>query len=142
MFACGALKIIYFQENPDLKGLEYLQKLTEYIAKKQPLKIAYQPNGSDVTEKEYHPYFLKQFNNRWFCFAYAPGNEDYLTNLALDRIVNIEPVNTEFNDSKKEDPLDYFHDVIGVSVTNKETIDIVLRVRAKRWKYGRGSPIF
>ncbi len=60
------------------------------------------------------PYLLKEFRNRWFVFGSRATNL-VLFNLALDRIVSIEPVDIPFRDNPNFDPEHFFDDVIGVS---------------------------
>ena len=49
-----------------------------------------------------HPYFLKQYNNRWFVFGKNDLN-GYILNLALDRMIHVSEnrkkliPNTEIN---------------------------------------------
>ena len=52
--------------------------------------------------------------NRWFVFGSRATNL-VLFNLALDRIVSIEPVDIPFRDNPNFDPEHFFDDVIGVS---------------------------
>ena len=53
-------------------------------------KILIGQSGDKEIDFIIHPYYLKQFNNRWFLFGL---NDQYKTisNLALDRIIDFEP---------------------------------------------------
>ena len=93
-------KIISFQHNEYLQGLEYLGELYQYIKNHKVLKIKYKGFKMDAAiDLILHPYYLKQYNNRWFLFGL---NDEYQTiqNLALDRILKIETTNTEWIPSK------------------------------------------
>lgn len=109
--------IIGFDNNAYLEGIEYLGKLYHYILYKQPLCITYQPFKSDKPTKFIlHPYYLKQYNNRWFLFGL---NDQYKTisNLALDRIKVIEEDKISYiPNSLYEDFNEYFEDIIGVTL--------------------------
>ena len=58
--------------------------------------------------------FLKEFRNRWFVFG-SKATDLVLYNLALDRIVSIEPIDLPFRENPIFDSEHFFDDVIGVS---------------------------
>jgi predicted DNA-binding transcriptional regulator YafY len=109
-------EIIGFEQNVDLKGLNYFGELFNAILHKKVLKLKYKSFKSDQTiEHTIHPYFLKQYNNRWFLFG---KNQEYqgITNLALDRIEGeILPVNQTYVENTGIDFNEYFEDIIGVT---------------------------
>ena len=113
--------IIHFDNVPDLKGLKLLNPLYNYIAHKQTLRIMYQ-SFSARQPQEYIlcPYLLKEFRNRWFLFGSKATNL-LLFNLALDRIVSVEPVDVPFRENPDFDSEHFFDDVIGVSKNIKST---------------------
>lgn len=111
----GLADIISFDSNAYLKGIELLGDLFNAIHYKKALKIKYKPFKGNVDyEYELHPYYLKQFNNRWFLFG-QNKNIDKLSNLALDRIVEIKEVKSKFIENKFVDFKEYFEDIIGVT---------------------------
>lgn len=62
--------IIHFDSIPNLKGLELLNPLYNYIANKQTLRIMYQSfNAKEANEYILYPYLLKEYRNRWFLFC-------------------------------------------------------------------------
>ena len=70
--------IMEFDNNQYLKGIEHLGPLHNAIFYKKVLTISYQPFESDIPfDVVIHPYFLKQYNNRWFLFGYNPDKEKY-----------------------------------------------------------------
>jgi len=109
-------EIIGFEQNVDLKGLNYFGELFNAILHKKVLKIKYKSfKRNEVIEQTIHPWFLKQYNNRWFLFG---KNQEYqgITNLALDRIEGeILPVNQTYVENSEIDFNDYFEDIIGVT---------------------------
>ena len=59
--------IIHFDNVKDLKGIELLNPLYNYISHKQTIKITYQSFSSNkLIEYILFPYLLKEFRNRWF----------------------------------------------------------------------------
>ena len=75
---------IGFEQNRDLQGLRYLSDLINCVIKRQPVIIDYHPFGRDVLKWTIHPYYLKQYNNRWFLLGFNPEYED-LSIVALDQ---------------------------------------------------------
>lgn len=107
--------IINFDSVPNLKGLKLLNPLYNYIANKQPLRIMYQSfNATDPTEYILYPYLLKEYRNRWFLFG-SVKKDLVLYNLALDRIVSVEPLDIPFKENQEFDSEHFFDDVVGVS---------------------------
>ena len=107
--------IINFDSVPNLKGLKLLNPLYNYIANKQPLRIMYQSfNATDPKEYILYPSLLKEYRNRWFLFG-SVKKDLVLYNLALDRIVSVEPLDIPFKENQEFDSEHFFDDVIGVS---------------------------
>lgn len=107
--------IIHFDSVPDLKGLRLLNPLYNYIAQRQTLRVMYQSfSARQPHEYILYPYLLKEFRNRWFVFG-SRASDMVLYNLALDRIVSVEPIDEPYRDNPEFDSEHFFDDVIGVS---------------------------
>lgn len=107
--------IVNFDSVPNLKGIRLLNPLYNHIAHQQTLRIMYQSfSASQPTEYIFCPYLLKEFRNRWFLFG-SKASDLSLYNLALDRIVSIEPSTVPFRSNPDFDSEHFFDDVIGVS---------------------------
>lgn len=71
----------------------------------------------EETKFHFHPFILKEFNNRWFLIGKKKESQP-ITNLALDRIISID---YEFTLPYLEEDFDadaYYKDVIGVTVNS------------------------
>ena len=114
-------QIISFEENEFLKGIEFLNSLYQYIIQKQGIEIYYKSFKSE-SESTFtiSPYYLKQYNNRWFLFGWNHQFEN-IQNLALDRILKIENSNEKYI-VNETDFNEYFEDVIGV--TNDKSAEV------------------
>jgi len=112
--------IIHLDKNEKLKGLEHLDVLYQAIIKKMVLKIKYQSfKAREASEIIFHPYILKEFNNRWFLVG-RPGVEATkpIVTFALDRIVSIDYDTSVSYKNNGFNGDDYYKDVIGVTVSN------------------------
>jgi predicted DNA-binding transcriptional regulator YafY len=110
--------IMEFENNEFLKGIDFLGDLYNAIHYKTVLKIIYQPfQDEKAIELILHPFFLKQYNNRWFLFGYNPEHKKTDWNLALDRIINIKVTQFKYINNQEIDWSEYFDDIIGVTKT-------------------------
>ena len=111
--------IISFDSNQYLKGIEHLGELFNAINGGKAIKMVYRPfkSGHDI-DLVLHPYYLKQYNNRWFLFGL---NDKYksISNMALDRIVSFETITLKFIKNKSINFNEYFEDIIGVTMPDK-----------------------
>jgi predicted DNA-binding transcriptional regulator YafY len=135
--------IIEFDNNQYLKGIEYLGMLHNSIYYKKVLNINYKPfENENPYMIEIHPYYLKQYNNRWFLFGYNPKNDKYDWNLALDRIISIKELESNYNNNCPIVWADYFEDIIGVTKPIDAKIENVkLHFFGKAGKYIESKPL-
>lgn len=139
----ASVAIIEFDSNQYLKGIEHLGTLHNAIFYKKILYISYQPYENDTPYiLTLHPYFLKQFNNRWFLFGYNPEKEKYDWNLAIDRILSIKEVKGKYQRNSSINWQDYFDDIIGVTKPEKAIIEnVTLHFIGKTGKYMESKPL-
>lgn len=134
--------IVGFDGNKQLKGMEYFTPLFECISRKEVIEIQYQSYTEDVA-KTYvvHPYYLKEYNQRWFLFALNNKYHD-ITTFPLDRIKGVVKKSELFIENDKIDFEHCFDDIIGVS-SNKNDVPIliVLRVCAEQLPYMLTKPL-
>ncbi|MBT1699633.1 WYL domain-containing protein [Fulvivirgaceae bacterium PWU4] len=135
--------IIDFDNNQYLKGIENLGTLHNAISYKKVLRVTYHPFESEnASELTIHPYYLKQYNNRWFLFGYNPEKDKYDWNLALDRIVSIEEERGKYKKNTEIEWDEYFEDIIGVTKPiDGEVENISLLFKGKTGKYIESKPL-
>jgi predicted DNA-binding transcriptional regulator YafY len=135
--------IVGFEHNPYLKGLNFFSDIFNAIVNKQTLKVKYQRFARDPSEMIFHPYFLKQYNNRWFLFGLCEHLKEKksLTTLALDRIEQISPQNIAYIENENIDFDEYFEDVIGVTIHPKDVEQIILEVDNSLFPYVETKPL-
>lgn len=135
--------VIGFEQNLDLKGLENITPLFEAIVNKQVLNIRYKSfkKNKPIT-CEVHPYYLKQYNNRWFLFGW---NTEFgaITNFALDRIEAVSHMLGEYKPKPAGLDFDeYFDDIVGVTIPQGKKVEhIVMRVAPDRYPYIKNKPL-
>ena len=119
-------KIVSFDHNEYLNGLEYLPKLYQFIVNRQPLNVEYQSFSYPASKiLTIHPYYLKQYNKRWFLFGLNDFN-NRIQNMPLDRIKNINTISIKYIHTNIDFD-EYFEDVVGVSI-HKEMNIIKIRL--------------
>jgi predicted DNA-binding transcriptional regulator YafY len=108
--------VVDFEKNENLKGLEHLETLYQAIINKKALEVNYQSfKAKSASQFTFHPYYLKEYRNRWFAMGVAKKEAPVLL-LALDRIIDVEESTTRYITPKGLPLGNYFNDVIGVTV--------------------------
>lgn len=131
-----------YNHSEDLKGFkEYFTKLYNAIVGKEVIRLEYLPFNGSLKAWTLSPYFLKEYNNRWFLFAYNHV-EKKLTNVALDRIERLETIDEKFIDSSAVEVFNdisydqYFDDIIGVSYPKGKRLEkVVLQFSEARYPH-------
>ena len=135
-------EIISFENNIDLKGLHFLTPLFNAIVNERVLLVKYKDfKSSEPYEITFHPYYLKQYNNRWFVFGLNSDNQVPNWNLALDRIESLSETDMKYKISET-DWEDYFFDIVGVTRPEGNLIEeIVLKFSPEAAPYVITKPI-
>lgn len=134
--------LVSFEQNEQLRGIEHLANIIDATVNHQSLEIAYLTFRGSEIKMIVHPYYVKQYNGRWFLYGL---NEELnrISNLALDRIQHYRKSEKPFKKNKDYDFSTYFDDVIGATIPNdgvkKETIG--LRFSENRFPYVISKPI-
>lgn len=120
--------IIGFDDNEQLVGMHYFSPIFNAINNHRTISICYKSYKDKVLEDVIHPYYLKQYNQRWFLLGL---NNTYkqISIFALDRIQYIQETDVKYipNDSISFEK--YFKDIIGVSFIHgvaPETIKLLV----------------
>ena len=131
---------VSFENNNAFAGNAHFATLLESIINRHPVVVRYKPyQQPEAEELKIHPYYLKQFNSRWFLFA-ASEEHDGIMNLALDRILGIRQWRHAYREAEM-DFQSYFDDMIGVSRNSDMAVEqIILRVSNQRYPYVETKP--
>lgn len=136
----SGISFMSFDNNNDVVGLEHVETILEAIIHKYPLKMWYKPFNKDEFICNVHPYHLRQYNRRWFLFAYSEDRKDIL-NFPLDRIARLEHLSKPYI-ATDIDFEEYFDDIIGVTNYENGPLEkVVLKVSNKSIDYIRTKPL-
>lgn len=135
--------VIGLDNNDFVAGIEHISTLFNAIINKTPLKIIYNTFHRGSFTWIIHPYYLKQYNNRWYLIGLNDSEYRNISHLGLDRIQSIEQVNTPFVENTFIENFDeYFEDIVGVSFPAERTVEhIVLKFSQYRFPYIIAKPI-
>ena len=137
--------IIVFDQNEQLKGLEFLSSVIDAAVNRKTLMIQYRTYGGKETSSIIHPYHIREYNNRWFLFGLEESSHgDYrIANRPLDRIVKISLSEVEFIPNTIEDFSMRFEDIVGVSTPDEpgNLEHVRLKFDENRYPYIVSKPI-
>jgi predicted DNA-binding transcriptional regulator YafY len=124
------------------KGIEYIEPIKKAIKDKTVLKMTYKAFYEEAElSRHIHPYLLKEYNKRWFVYAYTneyKGEGVY----SLDRIIKLEKTTKKYKAPNTNKIIDYFKDIIGVTnYAENKVEEIILKVKRERANYIRTKPI-
>ncbi|MBM6891365.1 WYL domain-containing protein [Bacteroides caecigallinarum] len=136
--------IISFDTDNNLRGLRRIDSYYNAIKNKQVLCIKFESFNKDINDKYkeiiIHPYFLKEYANRWYLIGYTETHKDK-TCLPIDRIQGCT-IKNDIVYREKDSKIDYlrlFDDRIGVG-TGKY-IELSVRVCQARYRYLQYKPL-
>ncbi len=134
--------VISMESNEYAEGLKFLSVIFNAIVNKQVLQFVYSPFSKPDCIWDIHPYFIKQYNNRWFLLG-LNDKDHRISNIALDRIKSVEDSNIPYiEDNLIIDIDEYFSDVVGVTIpNNKDVVRIKLQFSEKRYPYIISKPL-
>jgi predicted DNA-binding transcriptional regulator YafY len=137
-----APEIISFDHNEFLEGLGLLPTLYQSILNKAVLSIEYQAFHMETSVKYViHPYYLKQYNKRWFLLG-LNSDDNLLYTLPLDRIKRIDILKENYIENTSISFTEYFEDIIGVSrKPDDKPIKIKLMFNSKTAPYILTKPL-
>lgn len=132
---------IEFEKVDEAKGSEFLEPLIDALKNKKVLRIEYKSfNSKKPSANIIHPYLLKEYRNRWYLIGYNDRYSDIRT-YGLDRFVSTEIDNSIVFIDKGFDARKYYENVIGISVLNKEPMEVHLAFTEFQAQYVITQPL-
>lgn len=119
-------RIISFSNNPYLQNSNLLGVLFDNISNQVVVQLEYH-TFSDMETKGiiFHPYLLKQYNNRWYLIG-AADEDGKILNYALDRIDAVTALPEIKYKTCNEDLSERFEDIVGVTLYEDREIEHIL----------------
>lgn len=119
-------RIICFSNNPYLQNSNLLGILFDHISNEVVIRLDYHTfTDTTVRSIAFHPYLLKQYNDRWFLLGAADDDGKILT-FALDRIDNVEPLPEKKYAPCPDNLSDRFEDIVGVTLYEDRPIEHIV----------------
>ena len=118
--------IISFSNNPYLQNSNLLGTLFDNISNEVVICLSYH-TFSDTTIRsiDFHPYLLKQYNDRWFLLG-AADNDLKILSFALDRIDKVEPLPEKKYIECPDELFERFDDIVGVTLYEDRPVEHIL----------------
>ena len=123
-------------------GTRHIDDIMEAMRKNVEISVDYQKYDSEHAETFImQPYALKVFNLRWYLLGCIKGREG-LRNIALDRIIAIEILNTRFELPDDFNAKRYYSNYTGIYVDKNLPIEKVkIRAYGTQVDYLRSLPL-
>lgn len=120
--------------------MEHFTPLFNAIRKRITVEIQYQSFKMEEPQTLIvHPYYLKQYNNRWFLFC-STGEYTTISNYPLDRILNVKLANVPYRESNINFD-EYFEDILGVTKREGQKPEkILLKFPKSKYPYVATKP--
>jgi predicted DNA-binding transcriptional regulator YafY len=136
------IEFIEFESSPQAKGTEFINPLLNAIKGQKEINLEYQSFREEKSKTyKLHPYLLKEYKNRWYLVAWNPQKE-MINTFGLDRIKELQEIDTYFEFIKGFNSRDYFNDAFGITAPQKLNVKkVVLWFSPDQAKYILTQPI-
>ena len=119
-------QIISFANNPYLQNSNLLGTLFDNISNEVVIRLSYHTFSDETIRSiDFHPYLLKQYNERWFLLGAADSDQKIL-NFALDRIDKVEPLPEKKYIECPDDIFDRYNDIVGVTFYEERPVEHIV----------------
>ena len=119
-------QIISFSKNPFLKNSNLLGTLFDNISNEVVVQLSYHTfQDPSIRSIDFHPYLLKQYNDRWYLLGAADSDQKIL-HFALDRIDKVEPLPEKKYVECTENLVERFEDIVGVTLYEDYPVEHIL----------------
>lgn len=126
---------IHFKQAPDIKGTQNLEPIIHAIENRKVLRITYLPFYEDKPYfNEVHPYLLKEDGFRWYLVGWNEF-KSHVRTYALDRIRNLEEIDTHPYRAPEFSASDYFKYALGIIAPSGAPPLIKLAVQKTQAQY-------
>lgn len=135
------LDFIEFEKTPVAQGSEYIDIIIDAIQTQKAICITYQKFGQPVSPKQtIHPYFLKEYRNRWYVIAFNESHAQIRT-YGLDRIRNLTELSLVYIKNSFIDTKEYLGNCIGIHLMGQKIETVQLRFTEQEGNYIKTQPL-
>ncbi len=129
--------------NPLYKGLRWMSTLYNAIENNQKVWIDYDSfTGEWDFESIVRPYYLKEYNNRWFLIGKVEDVDESFWTIPLDRINSVKILDDVYLPEEKNAFLEKFNEIIGVTYIDENPLQAIkLFFREPAMKYVLTKPL-
>lgn len=134
--------VVELDYNPDLVGLDsFFSPILNAVLHKSALDITYNGGYEYTYQDTIHPYYIKEYNNRWFVYGWSEKFQR-INNMAIDRFITVAISVKIFQANTHVDFSEYFDDIVGVTrYADVQPQLIRLRFTPQRYNYVATKPI-
>lgn len=130
---------ILFEEIPS--GRQFLTTIIEAMHKNREISLSHQSYWyAEPSRYTLQPYYLKVFRQRWYVSGFCLERNAMRT-FSLDRINQLDVLNTTFEYPKDFDPAEYLTDNYGIITEDIPTENVRLKATGFQRQYLRALPL-
>ena len=135
--------IIYFETAPLYDGTKNVAPLIKYIQNKTVIKIKHGRFQEEATrEFVLHPYFLREYRNRWYLVAHGDGTtHQYPSIYGLERIKEIKPAQGVSFKPYEGDAESFFDNIMGITRMDAPVQTIKIAFDKEQARYQDSKPM-
>jgi len=139
-------KHIIFEQVPYYQGAELVGFFLEAIQENRVVQLEYESYVEPgLRTRRFHPYVLKERENRWYVIGRLPEFNNALVTYALDRVVhndNLLLLEEKFQRDAGLNLEEHFRYTYGMTVKNEPIQIVRLQFTALQAKYFKSKPFF
>lgn len=136
------LDFIEFEKSPLTAGGEYLERVMDHIDNREVVEMTYQAFNKDKPAIYIlHPYYLKEYMNRWYVLA-LDQEANKVKTFGLERIKKIKALPDRHYRQSHMDFSEHFKNVIGIMIPDeRQPENVIVAFTEFQSKYAISQPI-
>ncbi len=120
---------------------EHLPNIINALRQRKRITFQYKSyNRSNPSDVVLEPYFLRIFKQLWYVIG-RNTRDNKVKTYALDRMANLHTTSVDYTIPDNFNGEVYFKDCFGITTSQAEAKNIMLRVESKQAKYFRALPL-
>lgn len=127
------------EKHPPISGIEFIVDLLNAISKRKIIELEYERFGKDPKIHTIKPILLKEDKLMWYLIGINIKYDSLIT-FALDR-VNGVLIKDEYFDKIEFNSTEYFKHSFGITVSDKDPIEVIISFDAEQGDYLKTLPI-